>query len=440
MKCIFRAGRWVALLSCVISAGIGAQEPLTLREAIQIALKQSPDVAAARAGVDEAKANASLARTSYLPQVNFTEDMSRGNDPVYVFGTRLRQQRFTQANFALDALNKPAPIGNFASRISGGWLLFDSLQTQKKVRSAEFMRSSAASSAEGVDQKVVLDVVQAYQGVLYAERRVEIARHEQDTAEAGLAVESDRMSARVSMAGRKQELIAVQGGLELAWAQLRVAMGVPDLKASPLRSIEPKNFPDTDLEQAVQGALKNRRDLAALTDAQSAQASAESAARMSFGPRVSAYGNWEDDRQSVGGQGGNNWVAGVQIGLDVLPFSKRSQLAKEKAAKARVSAQLNAYAQQVRLQVTQALIQRKTAELSLETARTAIDQATESLRIVKNRYTAGLATITDLLRAEDAEREAQANYWQAVYGNAVAYAQQLFATGTLTADAAEELQ
>lgn len=248
------------------------------------------------------------------------------------------------------------------------------------------------------------------------------------------------MSARVSMAGRKQELIAVQGGLELAWAQLRVAMGVPDLKASPLRSIEPKNFPDTDLEQAVQGALKNRRDLAALTDAQSAQASAESAARMSFGPRVSAYGNWEDDRQSVGGQGGNNWVAGVQIGLDVLPFSKRSQLAKEKAAKARVSAQLNAYAQQVRLQVTQALIQRKTAELSLETARTAIDQATESLRIVKNRYTAGLSTITDLLRAEDAEREAQANYWQAVYGNAAAYAQQLFATGTLTADAAEELQ
>ena len=451
MKCIFRAGRWVALLSCVISAGIRAQEPLTLREAIQIALKQSPDVAAARAGVDEAKANASLARTSYLPQVNFTEDMSRGNDPVYVFGTRLRQQRFTQANFALDALNKPAPIGNFASRISGGWLLFDSLQTQKKIRGAEFMRSSAASSAEGVDQKVVLDVVQEYQGVLYAERRVEIARHEQDTAEAllssvddhvkaGLAVESDRMSARVSMAGRKQELIAVQGGLELAWAQLRVAMGVPDLKASPLRSIEPKNFPDTDLEQAVQGALKNRRDLAALTDAQSAQASAESAARMSFGPRVSAYGNWEDDRRSVGGHGGNNWVAGVQIGLDVLPFSKRSQLAKEKAAKARVNAQLNAYAQQVRLQVTQALIQRKTAELSLETARTAIDQATESLRIVKNRYTAGLATITDLLRAEDAEREAQANYWQAVYGNAVAYAQQLFATGTLTADAAEELQ
>ena len=59
----------------------------------------------------------------------------------------------------------------------------------------------------------------------------------------------------------------------------------------------------------------------------------------------------------------------------------------------------------MRLQVSQAHIQRQTAKLSLETARAAIDQATESLRILKNRYGAGLATITDLLRAEDAERQ-----------------------------------
>ena len=152
-------GRWLALISCMIPAGIRAQELLTLRQAIQIALKQSPDVDAARAGFNDAKANASLARTQYLPQVNFTEDMSRGDDPVYVFGTRLRQESFTQADFALDALNKPEPIGNFATRISGGWLLFDSFRTQKSVHAADLIRKSSASSAEAVDQKVVFDVV-----------------------------------------------------------------------------------------------------------------------------------------------------------------------------------------------------------------------------------------------------------------------------------------
>jgi hypothetical protein len=45
-----------------------------------------------------------------------------------------------------------------------------------------------------------------------------------------------------------------------------------------------------------------------------------------------------------------------------------------------------------------------------------------------------------LLRAEDAERQSQSNYWHAVYGNAMAYAELLYATGTLIPDAAEELQ
>jgi outer membrane protein TolC len=451
MKRILGPARWLALICCLFSIGIGAQEPLTLRQAIQLGLKQSPDGDAARAATEGAKADTALARTQYFPQISFTEDISRGNDPVYVFGTRLRQQRFAQTDFAVAALNTPDAIGNFATRISGGWLLFDSLRTEKSIHSADLMHKSAASSAQAVDQKVVFDVVQAYQGVLHAERQVEIAQHELETAEAllssvddhvraGLAVESDRMSAQVDVAARRESLIEAQGNVDLAWTRLSLAMGAPDFKATRLAGIEPKEFPKSDFEQELQTALKSRRDLAALEEAQSAQGAAESAARLSFGPRVSAYGNWEDDRQTLGGAGGNNWVAGVQIGIDLLPLGKRAQLTKEKAAKSRVDAQLNGYRQQVRLQVSQAHIQRQTAELSLETARTAIDQAAESLRILKNRYGAGLATITDLLRAEDAEREAQINYWHAVYGNTMAYAQLLFATGTLTPEAAEELQ
>ncbi len=451
MKRILWQARWLAFIGCIFPVWVRAQEPLTLREAIQAALKQSPDIDAARADLQNARASVSLARTQFLPQVNFTEDMSRGNDPVYVFGTRLRQQSFTQADFALSELNTPDTIGNFATRISGGWLLFDSLRTQKSVHGAALMQKSVASSAKAVDQKIVFEVVQAYQGILYAERRVEIAQREFETAEAllssaddhvkaGLAVESDRMSAQVSVAERKQGLIEAQGDLELAWAQLSVAMGTPELKASTLGPIELKNFAESSLDQELETASRYRQDLQALGEAQSAQAETESAARLSFGPRVNAYGNWEDDRQTLGGQGGDNWVAGVRIDVDILPFSKRAQLEREKAVRARVDAQVASYRQKVRFQVTQAHVQRETAQLSLETARTAIDQATESLRILKNRYEAGLATITDLLRAEDAEREAQINYWHAVYGNTMAYAQLLFATGMLTPDAAEELQ
>ena len=441
----------LSLLLCNLGSALVAQEPLTLRQAIDMALLQSPEVAIARADNQEAKSAATMARTALLPQLGFTEDISRGNDPVYAFGTRLRQRQFTQADFALNALNFPQPIGDFSTRFSGQWIAFDSFKTQKQIHRADLFKQSASSSAKAVDQQIVFGVVGAYQQVLYAQRAVDVAQHEQQTAaallnsvdehvKAGLAVESDRMSADVNVAARKQELIAAQGDLELAWAALREAMGVPDLKESELKPIEPHTFPQGGLEDEIAIAVKTRPDLIALGQAQSAQASALGAAKSDFGPRVSAYGNWEEDRTSFAGSGGNNLVAGVQINVDLLPLGKRAQLARESAAKQKIDAQVTATQQHLRLQVSQAHIHRQTAALSLDTARAAMNDSAESLRILKNRYSAGLATITDLLRAEDAERESQSNYWHAVYGNAMAYSELLYATGALTPDAAEELQ
>jgi len=447
-----KTAKWLLIFCCIWSTGAGAQTAqLTLRQSIDRALGQNPETAAAHADEQIANASARLARTSLLPQLNFTEDISRGDDPVYAFGMRLRQRQFTQADFDLNSLNRPRPIGNFSTRFSGSWMAFDSLRTQKLIRGADLMRKSSESSAKAVDQKIILNVVQGYESVLFAERETDVAEHEQETSaallstvadhvKAGLAVDSDRMSAEVNAATRKQELIAAQGDLELAWAQLRMAMGDSELQVTTLRPIEPHTFSSQTLDQELATAAKTRPDLAALKDAQSSQATAVGAARSTFGPHVSAYGNWEEDRGSITSSGGNNWVAGVQIGIDILPLGKRAELARETAKKQRVDAQLASYQQQVRLAVSQAHIHRKTAELQMETARAAMDQSAESLRILRHRYTAGLATITDLLRGEDASRESQSNYWHSVYGNAAAYAELLYATGTLTPDAAEELQ
>jgi outer membrane protein TolC len=452
MKLIQSLSMLLIVVCCLANSGAGAQTTkMTLRLAVDRALGQNPEAAVAAADEKDAGSSARMARTHLLPRLSFTEDISRGDDPVYAFGMRLRQRQFTQANFALNELNRPQPMGNYATRFSGTWMAFDSFKTQREILGSDLMRRSAKSSSKEVDQKIILHVVQAYESVLYAERETDVARHEQETAEAllravtdhvkaGLAVESDLMSAEVSVAARKQELIAAQGDLELAWAQLREAMGDAELQAVALQPIEAHQFPSQPLDQQLAIAAKTRPDLAALRDAQSAQATAVGAAKSSFGPHISAYGNWEEDRGSFTSSGGNNWIAGVQIGIDILPLGKRAELEREKAKKQRADAQLATYQQQVRLAVSQAYIHRKTAELSMETARAAMGQSAESLRILRNRYTAGLATITDLLRGEDAERESQSNYWHSVYGNASAYTELLYATGNLTPDAAEELQ
>lgn len=125
------------LLFSIAELVVGAQEPLTLRQAIDVALGKGPQAAIAHADNLEAKSAASLARAQLLPQFRFTEDISRGDDPVFAFGTRLRQRQFSQADFALNALNSPQPIGNFSTRFSGQWVAFDSFKTQKEIHRAD---------------------------------------------------------------------------------------------------------------------------------------------------------------------------------------------------------------------------------------------------------------------------------------------------------------
>ncbi len=428
-----------------------AEEPLTLRQAIDMAMAQNAEVAVAQADGKVAQAEARSARTNLLPSLQFTEDISRGNDPVYAFGTRLRQGAFTQADFGLNALNRPEAIGNFSTRFSGSWTAFDSFKTQREIRRADLSEKSAALASRSVNQRIALDVVRAYQSILYAQREVEVAQHEQETAsallsaveervKAGLAVESDQMLAEVNSAARRQDLIVAEGDMQLAWADLREAVGSPQLQISGLKALEPRTYPEAALEEELGSAMKARPDLLALAESQAAQAVGVKAAKSALGPRVNAYGNWEEDRGALDRSGGNNWTVGAQVSIDILPLGKRAQLAQENAAQERVNAQAALSMQRARLEVTRAHIRRQTEKLSMATAQAAMEQSAESLRIVRNRYRAGLATITDLLRAEDAERQSQSNYWHAVYGNVVAYAELLFATGNLTPEAAEVLQ
>jgi outer membrane protein TolC len=431
---------------------VRAQEAsLTLRQAIDQALVRNPLEAVAHADVSAARAEASLARTALLPRLNFTEDLSRGNDPVYVFGTKLRQQRFEQSDFSLNSLNRSTPTGNFATRASGQVMLFNAFETQQQIRAAQMGADSARSMCGAVDQAIVLQVVEGYEAVLYARRRLDVARHQEETAEAlleeaqtrvkaGLAIDSDLLSAQVNSSGRRQETIAADGALATAWAELEAAMGGPVGPRPELRPVEARSFPAGVLADDITAALKARPDLRALDQQRAAAQQGVKAARSDFFPQVSAYGSWEMDRVTFAGSGGDNWVAGAQLNLDILPLGKRARLAQAEAARDKAAAQEQSQEQQIRLAVSRAFADHQTAEQMVATVRAAMEQSSESLRILRNRYHAGLATMTDLLRAEDAQRQSQDDYWHAAYGNTVSWAALLYATGRLNPDTAETLQ
>ena len=64
----------------------------------------------------------------------------------------------------------------------------------------------------------------------------------------------------------------------------------------------------------------------------------------------------------------------------------------------------------------------------------AVDQAEESLRIVKNRYKNGLVTMVTLLDAEEARQQAHTNYFKALHDYKVARIELALASGTINTD------
>jgi outer membrane protein TolC len=88
-------------------------------------LAQNASLRAARAGVDEATAHATEARSGLFPRLSVTESWQRGDQPVFVFSSLLSARRFAANNFAIDALNHPDATGFFHTTVGVEQLLFD---------------------------------------------------------------------------------------------------------------------------------------------------------------------------------------------------------------------------------------------------------------------------------------------------------------------------
>src|SRR5450759_2844455 len=179
-----RALRTVPLAALLIGFSVPAfsqpaaeSSALSLQQAVKIALEKNPLRKVALADTKVASADVRQARSVLMPRLTFSETATRGNDPVYVFGSRLRQQRFTAADFDLNKLNTPLPFGNFSTRFGGSWNLFDSFSSWHGVSRAKEMNEAAVHQLERTDQEIVFRVVDAY-SVSYTHLRAHETRHD----------------------------------------------------------------------------------------------------------------------------------------------------------------------------------------------------------------------------------------------------------------------
>jgi len=450
-----RYRKTLSLALMILISGMGttraqtsaAGKPLTLQEAVAVALEKNPTVQAADAYADAVKEGITVAASGRYPRLDFSEGFTRGNNPVYVFGSLLTQRQFTERNFELSFLNTPPPLDNFRTQFTASMPLWDAGQTSRRVRDARLEAQSAVRAGDRTRQEVVFNVIETYlngslarESMRVAQAAVEATKADlvraQARQEQGLAVPSDLLSAQVQLAQAQEDLLRAQNGVAVADAALNVAMGLPeDAPVALSGQLGEVMFETGTLDERQARALQARPDFQQIEIGRERAANGVHMARAGFLPKVNLFGAWEEDNQTFLTRGGNNWALGATLTFNLFDGgSNRAHLKESRARQRQAEALRSQISSAIRLQVRQAYLNLATARDRVDVSRGAASQAQESLRIIQDRYEAGLSTITDLLRAETARTSAQKNFLNAIFDYRLSYAALELATGELSAD------
>ena len=405
-----RLAVWLLLAagqSPVVTAG-----PLTLQDAIRIALKRDPGVAVARAEAEASAADLESARFSRWPRLVAEAAWHRTDGQVAVFSDKLSAAEFTAADFTLDSLNHPDPL----SHGSIGLVLEGPLFTSGRIRhSIEATGEASLASRErlrGASDELVSAVTQAYDGVLRAEAMLDIARgslesargHERVAAgryDSGAALKSDALRAQVHRMARERNLERQKADLEIARARLRALLGLPQdedlslVDADRAQSSEPLG----ELKSWVAAVDAGHPEIEAARHASAAAAAegrAEGAAR---GPQVSGTARYDHHANGLDG-GDGSYFAGLQIRWNAFDRVRAPRIEAAQARADAAEASRRSVEEGVRLEVEQAWREAGLADRNVAIARQAVEAATEARRITDERYAGGLLPLTDLLDSE----------------------------------------
>jgi outer membrane protein TolC len=437
----------IGALLALCTAPAFAQDALSLEEAARMAVEQHPSVESVEARAEAAEAKIRQAHAGYLPKLNWQETADGGNNPVYVFGSKLNQRNFTMADFAIGSLNQPGFTNNFQSQFMVEQTIFDAGATVNQKRAATIGKSIADEQTRSASQQVIANVVRTYHGVVLAAESLKVAEEAVKSAEAdleraqavrdaGMATDADVLSVQVHLAGMKEQRIERSYNLEVARAALNEALGLPLDTAHDLTTpLVPAPVSERALDELEGRASTERPELRQAELATEVAATQAKLARSGYWPRVFGRAVFELDRKDFVTNGGGNWYFGATMQWNLFNGNQTKERVREAVSMERSAAADKRRADAgIQLQVRKAHADFQAAAERIDVASTAVQQAEESLRITQNRYEAGLATVTDLLRNETALMQARTRHLAATYDQRVAAANLELATGILSVD------
>ena len=401
---------------------------LSVDQALELALKNNKTILKARSSQKIAKAELKQSNAAFLPSLEFSMAGIRTNDPLSSFGFKLKQEIVAQNDFDPALLNDPLRIDNFTTKLEMKLPILN-MDGYHQYKAAKLNVEASSYITERSIQQIVFEVKKVYYSleltnevVMVVQESLEMAKSAlkltKDNLEQGYAKEADVLMAEVRLADMQAKLIEVKNVEKDSEAYFKFILGMDE---NPQIITTDKLNKDISLHIDIETSLENRSDLMAYKTGVDARKQLLSAQKMNFVPRINAFGSTEWNDQKFLGTSAKSYTIGAMLSWKLFNGNKNVGAVQKASAQLETAKiEYSEYLERNKLELNKAKRNKVLAFEQIKISKLSKDQAKESYRIIKNRYSQGLEKTTDLLYAENLASNRTLDHLQSLYTYQVA--------------------
>lgn len=398
--------RWLAASLLLAGAAPLSAAGWTAVQAVDTALRQSPDAALARQRVAAAEALITQARAAWYPQFSVSGRYTETNSPLLAFGSILNQRAFSSG---LD-FNHPGRIDNLNvtgavayNLYRGGRARAGRTAAEAGSRAAEHDLRAAQHLLAAEAIKALLNLRKAREAVGAVESGVRAyeaaAANARLRFEAGQVLKADLLSLEVQLAQTRETLTTTRHGAALAAQAFQYVLGL-EPAAEPVE-LAPDDPALTALTAPESGDFSARPELAGWHERIRAAEALVAAARGARQPTVNAFASYQYDQGRQLGRHADSWLAGLFIDVNVFDGGQITGQVRQAAAElAQAKEMLRKARLGLALEVEQARLAHASARERIAVSAQAVAQAEESAALSRARFEKGALLAADLIGVE----------------------------------------
>jgi outer membrane protein TolC len=406
--------------------------PITLKEAVELSIRNSKQLKISGARVEEASAALKEAQEKRLP------DAKASGAYMWLSSANVNLKSSSSTNGS----GSPKVSQALYGIVNASLPIYTGGRIRYGIESSRFLAEAAKLDAETDRDAVVMNTVEAYVNLYKAKAAVDLVNENLGQARQrvkelssleknGVLARNDLLKAELQASNTELSLLEVENNWQLANINMNLMLGLPDKTVlQPDSSMINEVISLQPLETYVQSAEKNRKELESVGLKTQAAQSGVKATKGELYPSLALTGGYvaADIPKVLTITNAVNIGVGFSYNIGSL-WKTKSKLQGAEAMVKQLTATRELLSDQVRLEVNRAYLNWLNSQKKIEVYQKAVEQASENYRIIKNKYHTRLATTTVLLDADVAHLQAGMNLLFSRADAVVVYNQLLQAAG-----------